>query len=57
MIKKIILFILSLFGTESKTKELDEKIEKAEKKIKAIDKELEKEYTSPEEALEEWDND
>jgi hypothetical protein len=54
MIRKFIDWILSFFRKPSVTADLDKKIAASKKSIKAIDKELEKDYTTVDEALKEF---
>ena len=54
MIRKFIDWILSLFRKPSVTPDFDRKIAASKKSIKAIDKELEKDYTTVDEALKEF---
>jgi len=54
MIRKFIDWILSFFSKPSVTPDFDRKIADSKKSIKAIDKELEKDYTTVDEALKEF---
>jgi len=54
MIRRFIDWILSFFRKPSVTSDLDKKIADSKKEIKAIDKELEKDYTTVDEALKEF---
>lgn len=54
MISKLINWILSFFRKSSVTPNLDQKIAASKKEIKAIDRELEKDYTTVDEALKEF---
>lgn len=51
-IKRSLNWLLSFF--QSETPELDEKINQKKKEVEAIDKELENEYDSVKDSMEEW---